>query len=65
MLGCETPVVEGDSCWALLIGVPTRVAAIDTGGALVVVLTRTPEGNPDGEKWLGQFDGFLESLRFR
>ena len=65
MLGCENPVVEDDNCWSLAVGVPTRVAAIDPGGAPVVVLTRTPEGNPDRVEWLGQFDGFLASMRFR
>lgn len=65
MLGCETAVIGGDNCWTLAAGVPTRVAVVDTGGAPVVVLTRTPEGNPDGADWLGQFDGFLASLRFR
>jgi hypothetical protein len=65
VLGCETPVIGGDNCWTLAAAVPTRVAAIDTGGVPVVVLTRTPEGNPDGADWLAQFDGFLKSLRFR
>jgi hypothetical protein len=65
MLGCETAVIGGDNCWTLAAGVPTRVAAIDTGGVPVVVLTRTPDGNPDRDAWLGQFDGFLSSIRFR
>jgi hypothetical protein len=65
MLGCEDRIVNPDNCWSLAIDVPTRVVAVDIGGRPVTVLTRTPQSNPDRENWLGQFDGFLSSIRFR
>lgn len=62
-VGCEAGDGSSEDCWDFFEGVATRMAIVDVGSSNpLVILTRTPPDNPDGDRWVAQFDPMLKTV---